>query len=183
VLDRVGAVADEVFIVATDRPAYAQFGVPVYPDRYGETGALGGIASAIAQAAHGACLVVSCDAPFLNVDLLRWMAARPRDYDVLVPRLGGASRQGGRLVYQTLHAIYARRCLPAIARALDAGRLQIISFFDDVDVTVVEEDVVRGFDPSFTSFVSVNTPESLSAARAKWLELGAGGGGPWSKRP
>jgi molybdenum cofactor guanylyltransferase len=169
VLDRVRAVAAEVMIVAAERPAYARFGVPVVPDRYPGTGTLGGIATALAAASHDYCLVVACDMPFLNPALLRWLAGLPRDYDALVPRLPGESRQGGAFVFQTLHAIYARSCLPAIERRLGAGHLRVVGFFEDVRVRAVEEREVRALDPDLRSFFNANTPEAAAEAR-RWLE-------------
>jgi molybdopterin-guanine dinucleotide biosynthesis protein A len=165
VVDRLRQLADDVFLVSSPRPAYSTLGVRVRPDLYGETGPLGGIASALAQAHHEFCLVVSCDMPFLNLDLLRWMARKTRDYDALVPKLRGESRQGFGFVFQTMHAIYGKRCLPAIERALGEGRFQTVSFFNQVIVEAIDEDTVRQYDPSLRSFFSVNTPEALVAAR------------------
>jgi len=165
VLDRIEAVADEVTIVATDRPAYGRFGVPLVADRFGDGGTLGGIATALATARHDHCLVVGCDMPFLSVALLRWMVDQPRDYDILIPRLPGESRQGSGFVLQTLHAIYGRACLPAIERRLRAGRRQVIGFFDDVRVRIVEPETVRRFDPNLRSFFNANTPAAAEEAR------------------
>lgn len=165
VLERVAAVADEVFVVSPARPGYDGFGVPVVPDRWAETGTLGGIATALAVAAHEHCLVVACDLPFLSVPLLRRLAAEPRDYDVLVPRLPGESRQGAGLVFQTLHAIYGRRCLPAIARRLAADQRQVIGFFPEVRVREIAAETVRVFDPGLLSFFNANTPEAVAEAR------------------
>jgi len=165
VIERVGEVAADVFVVASDRPAYEAFGVPVVPDRYPAAGTLGGIATALANAECEHCLVVACDMPFLSVPLLRWMADQPRGYDALVPRLPGESRQGTGFVYQTLHAVYARRCLPAIERALAAGRRQVIGFFPEVRVRPVELDEVIALDPGLRSFFNVNTPEAAAEAR------------------
>lgn len=165
VIDRVREVAADVFVVASDRPAYAAFGVPVVPDRYPDAGTLGGIATALHAASHAHCLVVACDMPFLDARLLRWLVDQPRDYDVLVPRLRGESRQGGGFVYQTLHAIYAKTCLPAIERRLAAERRQVIGFFADVAVRAVDEDAVRAIDPHLRSFFNANTPEAADEAR------------------
>jgi molybdopterin-guanine dinucleotide biosynthesis protein A len=173
VLDRVAAVADDVFLVASDRPAYTRFGVPVVPDRYPEVGTLGGIATALAAAAHTHCLVVACDMPFLNLDLLRWLAGQPRDYEALVPRLPGESRQGGGLVYQTLHAVYARSALPVIEARLAAGERRVISFFPEVRVREVDLATVARFDPGLRSFFNANTPEAVAQARA-WLDASPG---------
>ena len=165
VIDRVRGVAQEIFLVSPDRPGYAALGVPVVQDRFDEGGTLGGIATALAAATHEHCLVVACDLPFLSVPLLSWLAARPRDYDVLIPRLPGESRQGGELVFQTLHAIYARTCLPAIERHLAAGRRQVIGFFSEVRIEAVDLDAVRALDPELRSFFNANTPEAAAEAR------------------
>lgn len=165
VLDQVSAVADEVMLVGEERPGYGGFGVPVIPDGHPEQGTLGGIATALATASHRHVLVVACDMPFLDAGLLGWMAALPRVYDVLVPRLPGESRQGSGFVFQTLHAIYGGACLPAIERRLTADRRQVIGFFEDVRVQTVELEAVRRFDPDLRSFFNANTPEAAAAAR------------------
>lgn len=165
VLDRVAQVADETVVVASDRPAYGGFGVRVVPDRYAEAGTLGGIATALETAAHPHVLVVACDMPFLEPSLLRWMAVQPRDYDVLVPRLPGESRQGTGFVFQTLHAIYGRGCVPAIVEQLAAGRRQVIGFFPNVRVRPIELEEVRRVDPPLRSFFNANTPEAATEAR------------------
>lgn len=174
VLDRVGSVADDVSIIATDRPAYERFGVPIVADRFEAAGTLGGIATALAAAAHDHCLVVGCDLPFLNRRLLSWMVEQSRDYDVLIPRVPGESRQGGGFVLQTLHAIYGRGCLAAIERRLAVGQRQVIGFFEEVRVRTVEPATIEGFDPAFRSFFNANTPEAAAEARRL---LGSADGG------
>ncbi len=165
VIARARLVADEVFVVARDRPAYAAFGVPVVPDLEHDAGTLGGIATALHASANEHCLVLACDLPFLNAALLRWLATEPRDYDALVPRLPGESRQGGKFVFQTLHAIYGKGCLPVIQRRLTEGRRQIVGFFDEVRLRPVDADVIAAIDPGFRSFFNANTPEAAEEAR------------------
>jgi molybdopterin-guanine dinucleotide biosynthesis protein A len=162
----VGAVADEVLIVAND-DRLAPLGLPIVPDAYPGAGSLGGIYSAVAAAAHDHCLVVACDMPFLSVPLLRAMADIPRDYDVLAPYLVvGENRQGGgKGVYETLHAIYGRGALPAMREQLEAGRFRIVGFFPQVRVRALPEEELRQHDPALRSFFNVNTPERLAEAR------------------
>ncbi|HET8524133.1 MAG TPA: molybdenum cofactor guanylyltransferase [Thermomicrobiales bacterium] len=170
--DRVRAISDDVFVIATNRPQYAQFGMPLVQDAVPEGGALGGILTALRHARHDHCLVIPCDLPFLNLRLLTWMASQPRDYDVLIPYLPGESRQGHGYIYQTLHAIYGRACLPAIEEHLTTGRKQVIGFFDEVYVRRIDESTVRSFDPDLRSFFNANTPEALASARAIAAEIG-----------
>jgi molybdenum cofactor guanylyltransferase len=164
-LDRLSAVADETIIVANDRLRYAELGARVVPDLNRQVGALGGIQAAISWSAHEHCLVVACDMPFLSLPLLRRMADEPRDYDVLVPLIPGESRQrDDGLVYQTLHAIYSKRCLPYIEARIAEGRKQVVGFFDDVRVRTLDAVEVSRWDPDMRSFFNANTPEAMLVA-------------------
>jgi len=167
VLESLSSVADDVRVVANDREKYQVFGLPVVPDRHVGIGALGGIHAAIEYAIHDHCLIVACDMPFLNVALLRKMAAEERDYDVLVPLIPGESRQrGDGVVFQTLHAIYSKRCLPFIEARIADGKRQVVGFFEDVRVRTLDVAEVAQWDPSLQSFFNANSPESLRQARA-----------------
>jgi molybdenum cofactor guanylyltransferase len=171
VLERLSAVADDTIVVADDQARYAAFGVRVVPDLSRHVGALAGIQAAIASSAHEHCLVVACDMPFLSLPLLRRMADEPRDYDVLVPLIPGESRQrDDGLVFQTLHAIYSKRCLPFIEKRIAEGRKQVVGFFDDVRVRTLDVAEITRWDPDLWSFFNANTPEAmLVAARVSAL--------------
>ena len=165
VLERLSAVADDVIVVADDQARYAPLGVRVVPDLSRHVGALGGIQAAITWSAHEYCLVVACDMPFLNLALLQRMADEPRDYDVLVPLIPGESRQrDDGLVYQTLHAIYSKRCLPFIEMRIAEGRKQVVSFFDDVRVRTIDVAEITRWDPDLWTFFNANTPEAMLIA-------------------
>lgn len=157
-------LASDVFVVATDRPEYHLAGVPIRPDLYPDAGVLGGIASALRHSENDRCLVLSCDHPFLNLELLRALIDVP-GYDIVVPAVAGESRQGSGTIRQTLHAVYGRTCLPAIETSLAAGQRQIVRFFDHVRVFDFPESRIREIDPKGQSFFSVNTPEALLEAR------------------
>jgi molybdopterin-guanine dinucleotide biosynthesis protein A len=165
VLERLSSVADDLLVVANDREGYGSFGARVVLDHFPEVGPLGGIQAAISSSTHEHCLVVACDMPFLSLPLLRRMASEPRNYDVLVPLIPGESRQrGDGLVFQTLHAIYSKRCLPLIEKRISEGKRQIVGFFEDVRVRTLDIEVIARWDPTFRSFYNANTPEALLAA-------------------
>jgi molybdenum cofactor guanylyltransferase len=165
VLERLSAVADDVLVVANEQVRYASFGARVVPDLHPQIGALGGIQAAISWSAHEHCLVVACDMPFLSLPLLGRMASEPRDYDVLVPLIPGESRQrGDGLVFQTLHAIYSKRCLTFIEKRIAEEKRQVVGFFEDVRVRTLDVAEVMRWDPDLRSFFNANTPEALLAA-------------------
>lgn len=163
-------ISDDVFVVG-NRSEYRQFGTRLFDDAYPGTGTLGGIATAILHARHDYVVVVACDMPLLNPKLLQALADEPRDYDVLVPALANErSSQGGRLTYEALHAIYSKRCLPAIERRLSADQLKVVGFFDEVDVRAVEQTWLEQFDPELSSFLNTNSPSDLNEARSQAAE-------------
>lgn len=169
VIERARPVASEIMLVASDRPAYERFGLRIVPDRYPRSGSLGGIYTAVVEASYPFCLVLACDMPFVNTALLRYMAELPRDYDVLVPALAAErGGQGDGETLETLHAIYARSCAPAIERQLQEGILKVIAFFSEVRVRRIPEQEIRRFDPHLLSFFNANTPDEYEWARARY---------------
>lgn len=154
VADVLAQVADEVIVVAND-PRYGSLGLRVVKDRYPHGGALGGIATGVAAAAHDTVLVAACDMPFLSADVWRLLIGHIGAADVVIPRIGGE--------YETLHALYTKACLPHMARALAENRLRVIAFFDQVRVMAIEEPELRSVDPALRSFTNVNTPEELAS--------------------
>jgi molybdopterin-guanine dinucleotide biosynthesis protein A len=67
-------------------------------------------------------------------------------------------------VYQTLHAIYGKSCLPAIEARIAREELQVVGFFDDVAVRTIDLPEIRALDPDGRSFFNANTPEALAEA-------------------
>ncbi|HEY0735547.1 MAG TPA: molybdenum cofactor guanylyltransferase [Herpetosiphonaceae bacterium] len=163
-IDLIAGLCAEVIVVLNDAEEWPQLPARIVGDVYPDGGALGGIYSGLAAASHEHALTVAADMPLLNIDLLRWMLAQPRDYDVLVPQLA-SGRARNRLGVESLHAIYSRRCLAPIARQLDAGNPQVIGFFPEVRVQLVEPPLIAQFDPNSDAFRNVNTPEDLDVVR------------------
>ena len=160
VVERMTRVCTEVMIVSGDAAPYAGLGVPVVQDRFPGIGVLGGLHAGLEAASHDLTLAVGCDMPFLKPDVLRAFAGWAADADVALLRRGEH--------VEPLHAAYRRTCLPAIERAIRAGKRRIISFFPEVRVRYVTPEEVRVLDPALDSFRNVNTPEEWEAARETW---------------
>jgi molybdopterin-guanine dinucleotide biosynthesis protein A len=76
---------------------------------------------------------------------------------VIVPRVEGYP--------QGLHAIYSKDCLEPIRARLDADRLKVIGFYNEVRVRYLDEEEYKTLDPKGLAFYNVNTPEELERAR------------------
>jgi molybdopterin-guanine dinucleotide biosynthesis protein A len=150
---KLAQVCNEVLVVGYRGAAPLPY--RVVPDAYAQGGSLGGLYSGLAAAAHEYALAVATDMPFLSVPLLRWLLAQPRDFDALVPV---------RREPEPLHAVYSRRCLEPMRHRLEAGRLKIADFLDDVRVRYVDAAALAPHDPAGLTFFNVNTPEDLARA-------------------
>lgn len=159
VVDRLSPIADEL-IVTTNRPVdYAFLDLRLCSDLKPDRGALGGLHTAIASAAHPLVAVVACDMPFASARLLETMGRLlvEEEADVVI-----AKTQNG---YEPLHAVYRRAtCLPAIESAIDADQWKVIAWFPQVKVRVLTDEELNSFDPDGLAFWNVNTPEEFAEA-------------------
>jgi molybdopterin-guanine dinucleotide biosynthesis protein A len=159
VIDRLAPIADEL-IVTTNRPTDYEFlSLRLIPDLKPGRGALGGLYTAIASAAHPLVAVVACDMPFASSMLLE--GARKlmveEEADVVIARTNES--------YEPLHALYRREtCLPAIESAISANQWKVISWFPQVKVRTLTSNEVNSFDSSSLCFWNLNTPEEFVEA-------------------
>ena len=165
----VAQLCAEVVVVLNDPGAWGDLPARLVPDVYPDGGALGGIYTGLAAAAHEYALAVACDMPFLSPELLSAMLAHPRDYDVLVPRSPQPGAARNALDVEPLHAIYGKACLEPMRTTLESGRRQIAAFFPQVRVAYIEPETIRRYDPTGRSFANVNTPEQMADIQ-RWLE-------------
>lgn len=125
-------------------------------DLYPGKGSLGGIYTGLALANSHYGLVVACDMPFLNRDLLGYLIDLAPNFDVVVPRVDGW--------FEPLHAVYSKNCLCPIEGLLRDGSPRILRLFDLVKTKYVEKDEIAKFDPQLLSFFNINTAKDLKKA-------------------
>jgi len=151
-------VRDIILVVSRGKELPLPPEVAVVEDIYPETGSLGGLYTALAVSPSFHTLVVACDMPFLNEDLLRYLIALAPGYDVVIPRFDD--------YLEPLHAIYSRNCLPYLEDLIKQKDLRIIDLFSRVRVRYVDPPEIERFDPDHLSFFNINTPEELERARS-----------------
>ena len=162
VIERMSPIADEI-IVTTNRPTeYTFLNLRLVPDLKPGRGALGGLYTAIASAAHPLVAVVACDMPFASQ--MFFEGARrlmvKEEADVIIAK----TDEG----YEPLHALYRREtCLPAIESAIDADQWKVIAWFPQVKVRILTPDEIKSLDPAGLCFWNLNTPEEFAEAERR----------------
>jgi molybdenum cofactor guanylyltransferase len=162
VRERVAGLGTELVVITNKPDEYAHLGLPMYSDVYPNMGPLGGIYTAVYHARHPYTLVVACDMPWLNRDLLDYMIGLRHQADIIVPRWDKFP--------EPLHAIYSKACLPPILAQLQSGQLKVVRFYGQVQVHFVDRPAIEQFDKDGRSFANLNTPEELSRAESGKLQ-------------
>ena len=149
----------EVIVVTNSPQEHAQSFARCVTDIYSGKGVLGGIYTGLTAAQTQRCLVVGADMPFLNPNVLTYLASLAPDHDVVAPFAGENP--------EPLHAIYSRACLGPIESRLQADSVpRIISFYDAVRVRRVGAEELQVYDPLLLSLFNINTPEDVQRARS-----------------
>ncbi|MFP4640728.1 MAG: molybdenum cofactor guanylyltransferase [Dehalococcoidia bacterium] len=160
-MDRVNELAGEIILVVEQGKSllYPQLpeNVKVAEDFSGGKGPLMGVYSGLKASSDNWSLVVGCDMPFLNVNLLRYMADFAPHFDIVILRINGLP--------EPLHAIYSSECANVIEEIMEEGKFKVNTILKRVNVKYVEEGEISLFDPEHLSLFNVNTPSDLEKAK------------------
>lgn len=184
---RLAPLTDDLLISTNQPEAYGFLERPLIADRLPGGGPLAGLEAGLGAARHEWLAVVACDLPFASPRLLGHMLRLVPGCDIVVPvhtanhraRRTGAPAgipppapqaasdapraEAAPLHYEPLHAIYHRRCLGPVTRALERGERKVVSFFGDVRVRKVDEQecgAIPGVTPRV--FENINTTAALA---------------------
>ena len=144
----------EVILVTNDPLEYLDLDVQIVTDIYKKKKALGGIYTGLFYTSCDHAFVTACDMPFLNQRFIAYMMEQIRDDDIIVPQTADG--------LQPLHAIYSRRCLPAIKNLLLQDKLKVTGFYKGLKSLCISEEIIKTFDPEFRMFLNINTPEDVN---------------------
>ena len=149
-------IFSEIIIVTNDPFPYREFlDTIIVTDIYKEKGSLGGIYTGLFYAVNDYSFIAACDMPYLNKDFILYMIEQIGKNDIIVPELPAG--------FQALHAIYSRRCLPAIKKMILTDKLKIAGLYKDMRLLKITEEKIKPFNTDGRLFLNINTPEDLKA--------------------
>ena len=159
VVERLQPIADEIIVTTNQPDDFSFLDARLFPDLKPGRGALGGLYTAIASAAHPFVAVIACDMPFASPTLIQASIRimDDKNADVVIAK----SEEG----YEPLHALYRREtCLPAIEASINADQWKVIAWFPQAKVRVLTSEEIKSADPAGLAFWNVNTPEEFANA-------------------
>ena len=146
----------EIILITNEPAAYLDLDLGIASDIFPGKGPLGGIYTGLFYATNPYIFVSACDLPFLDAAFITYMISRVEGYDIIVPRTDAG--------YYPLHAIYSRRCIPAIRRLIDKDSLKIIGFYKDMRTLILGPEVILPFYPGGNMFFNINTKRDIEGA-------------------
>lgn len=160
IVRRLGRVFAETVVVAAPDQELPPLPVLLVRDQVAYQGPVSGIYHGLKAATRDVCFVTSCDAPFLNLELISQLLSQIADWDVVVPFWQER--------FQPLHAVYRTKVAPLLKDQLERGELRPISLYGKVRTREFREDEIRRLDPEGFSLLNMNSPADYDAALQLW---------------
>ncbi len=161
VVERLRPLSSQILIVTSpQQPELLVAGeVEILVDLYSGQGPLVGIYTGLLASRSSHSIVVACDMPFLNTELLGYMLGLSGDFDAVIPRLEAG-------MIEPLHAVYSRSCLEEMKKRVEGKQLAVESFISAIRVRYVEQAESQRLDPHLLSFFNINYQSDLDRAAA-----------------
>jgi len=166
-IDNLSNVADEIIVAVRDEQqmhkirARIPSNILLVCDSLKGIGPLAGILSGLEQASFPYSLVIGCDMPFVNEDVvaLLFEIVERGNYNAIVPRWENG-------MVEPLHAVYKKEpMVAAIRAAVKQGDKMIFKALEHLEkVNFIDVNKLRAMDPDLKTFRNINTPEELKSA-------------------
>ncbi|MCL6481144.1 MAG: molybdenum cofactor guanylyltransferase [Firmicutes bacterium] len=146
---------------------YARLWPRVVADQTAGLGPVGGLVTALAISTSKWNLILACDLPYLTLAWLRYLLGRAEQStaDVVLPF---SADSAGRLHPEPLCAVYHRRCLLPVRRAIQAGVRKMTDALKGCTVEAVEAAAWKPFDSYGGLFKNINSPDDYAEVQARW---------------
>ncbi len=141
----------ENFIVTNQPEIYVHLQTPLLGDVYDMRGPMTGVLTSLLNAPTRWVFVSACDMPYINQDLIRYMADKREGFDTVVPLPRGKT--------EPLFTFYSNRLILEIEKALCSGKKGLKDFLITKRVKYITTKEIKKTDPKMRSFININTPE------------------------
>ncbi len=149
-------LCDPVMAVVNEIEPYRDTGAVLVRDLLPDLGPLAGIYTALLYSPCEWVFVKATDMPFLVPEMAALLIGAAKEgFDAVVPKAGE--------FFDPLLALYNRRCMPVIARRLQApANPQVVAFYRKIRLRTIAEAEWLKVDPEGLSFKNVNTMSDLA---------------------
>ncbi|MFA5417100.1 MAG: molybdenum cofactor guanylyltransferase [Bacteroidales bacterium] len=153
-IDILKPLCRELIISANNKiDQYELLDYPVISDEIPDAGPIGGLYSCLKQSQSDINLVISCDTPFVTIEVYQELLKYSNDYQAVVP-----IHENGFI--EPLTACYHLSCVSVIQQQLETGNYKMMDLLDELNTKYVRfESAMEGLKASL--FHNLNSPEDL----------------------
>ncbi len=153
--------AENIVVLAEPIERLAVQDCSVVYDVIPNAGSLGGIYTGLMAVTQPRIFAVACDMPFLDTEIIRFMASYDDTADIVVAQLSGK--------FHPTHALYSKRCIPFLRVMAERNQLRIQELFqqEDLRIAILGENELLPFASRVRSFRNINTPDDLASVESQ----------------
>ncbi len=137
--------------------SYEKFGYRVVKDEIEHIGPLGGILSCLKHTTTQHNLVLSCDTPFVDTNIFRYILTKIENFQVVAPA-------HETFLVEPLSAYYAANVIGNMENFIRKGDYKMMHFLKQVRFKSVAVDKQEPWFSELT-FLNINTPEDMEKAK------------------
>lgn len=153
-IEALKPIADTLIISANNRlDEYGQYGYEIFQDEIKEVGPIGGLYTVLKNSKTEINLVLSCDMPFVNTELLEYLFRNMQQNDIVVAVHDEDS-------LEPLCGCYSRNMVNAMEQQIAAGNYKLRDLYGKVQFKALKIDTSLPFYKD-NLFYNVNRPEDL----------------------
>jgi molybdopterin-guanine dinucleotide biosynthesis protein A len=150
-LELLSSFTDQI-IIGSANPDYLQFGRKLVPDRVTGKGPAAGLAALLKSTATPWSIVLACDLPFLEKELIEELLLSAHNAQALVPIHGG--------IIEPLAALYRRDLAPTFEEAVAKGNLALHKILLSCSTNYLDVDPLIEKYPNL--FVNLNSMDQMN---------------------
>lgn len=164
VMDKMLKFFKEVMAVVAEPSLYEKYNkkILIKKDIIPESGPLGGLYTGLLSSSNRDNFLIACDMPFLNPNLLTYMAKNIKNSDAVVAEYN--KRQ------HPLFGFYSKSCVSAAKLQISKGNFKMRDFLGKVKAEIVGESEVKEFDSKGLSFININTYDEYKSYYGRFQE-------------
>ncbi|MEK7308070.1 MAG: molybdenum cofactor guanylyltransferase [Nitrospirota bacterium] len=168
----------EVFIVTNQPELYSYLNTSPLGDVYDIRCPMTGIFTSLVNSSHRWVFISACDMPFINKELIKYMASKRDNYDAVLPKSSLPPFNKGRYdpsgsirteiprgqrgdFAEPLFAFYSKHLMISMERALFTDKKGMKDFLMDKRVKYIRTEEIKKSDVKAMSFINLNTPEDI----------------------
>ncbi len=148
IIDTVKPLTKNIIIIANNND-YQKFGYPVFEDVIKDKGPLAGILTGLQKSTTDKNLILSCDVPFANKQLLDLLISNAHNAKVIIPEKEKRTHQ--------LIGIYDKSCIPTFKTEVDNNRLKMKLAIEKLNYKIIDANHIDA-----QVFHNINTKEDVN---------------------